>query len=151
MKKAKSISNPYLYLFGSFLSIILMIIGLIIQNYNVAIVSFIIGILFSLPVLLLRKIFFAKMLIDEEGIHVFYRNKLLKEIKWNEIKMAKVVPNSFGGQIIFAKETEFNQKSSISINMNTDFALYLFKYKHKIPVPITDLDKLSKIVADRLR
>ena len=158
MKKAKYLSAPFIY----FIFISIMLIGvlffLLFNEYILALVLFFMSLLFILPAIFGRKHLLSKMLIDDKGIHVYYRNKLLKEIKWEDIKIAKAIPTAYGGQIIFAPNQIYtkneglkNLKENFFINLNSDFALDLYEYKDKIPVDIIDLDKLNKIVYNKLK
>jgi len=157
MNKAKYITNPFLYLILIMLPVVIGIIIIFFKEYYASMICFIIAILFSLPYICLRKYFFSKMLINDEGITKLYRNEILKKLKWEDIVVAQAVTTPHGGQITFSDKPLFEGKEKwknwkeIFVNMNSKFALELYKYKNKILVPIKDLEVLSQYVQDKLK
>ena len=96
------------------------------------------------------------MIIDQNGIRTYYKQKIVKELNWNKISDAQAINNAHGGYIIFSDKLLHSGKESwknsreIFVNMNSDFAIELYKYKNKIPVPIRDIEKLSPIIVKKI-
>ena len=158
MKKEKYIVNHFLTLaliiiFFGFSAIVLIIC----KEYWAGIFSIISGFLLASPYIFMRKIAFAKMLINEEGFKIFYRGNIIKQLKWEDIKDVKAIPDGYGGTIFFSDKPLYEGKErwknskEISVRMYSKFAIYLFQYKDKIPVPIRDLDKLPKSIQEKLQ
>lgn len=157
MKKEKYITNPYIYIMMIALPVLSGIICLICKEFYGSIVCFIIALVYSLPFVIFRRKFFSKMIIDENGIRVFYKHNVIKELLWENIKEVQATPTSHGGQISFTDTSFYRGKEKwknwdgIFVNLNSDFAIELYKYKDKIPVEIKDLDKLPKDIINRLK
>lgn len=157
MKKAKYITNPYIYLLMIALPLLCGIIVLFFGEFYGAIVCFVIALLFTLPIIIFRKKFFSKMIINEYGIKVYYKHIVIKEILWKNIKEAQATLTSHGGQITFTDTSFYTGKEKwknwnfIFVNLNSEFAIELYKYKSKIPVPIKDLDKLPNSIIQKLK
>jgi len=75
MKEAKFISNPYLYIIVILFPAISSIALFFSREFAGATASLVITIVFCIPLICLRKKFFAKMLIDDAGIKIFYQKK----------------------------------------------------------------------------
>jgi len=101
MKKAKYISNPHVYMMLIWTPIVFGIITLILHEVYGALLDFFIALLFTIFLIILRKRFFLKMMINEFGITTLYRNKIVKQLKWEDIKYALAVPSAQGGYIWF--------------------------------------------------
>ena len=108
---------------------------------------------FFIIVILLRKQLFAKILIDEHGIKMFYRKVATRQIEWKEIQGAQaMLANEV--QIFFAKDRDIlstqkkrleRAKEMFIVRLGAKAqAQALYQYKDKIPVSIRDLDKLPK-------
>ena len=98
-----------------------------------------------------RKKLFAKMLIDSNGIRIFYREKLLKQIKWHEVSdclyQRGVVVFTDSLNSIKDKRSSFKVDNNIlEINLmhKKIFAEELHKHLNKVPVKIRGLEKLPK-------
>ena len=128
----------------------------IVGEYCVLLIFVCAALIYPLPVILLRKLFFRKMIINEDGFTIYYRNKIVKQLLWENIKEAKAIPTPFGGEIDFTDtffytgKDKWKNKDCIFVNLKTNFAIELYKYKDKIPVKIKDLDRLSYEVRKRL-
>lgn len=157
MKKAKYISNPFIYLSGLIFPIASILITLIIKDFYALIFCVCVTIVYLLPIIILRKLMFRKMIINEEGITIYYRNSIVKQLLWEDIKEAQATPTSYGGQITFTETTFYQGKEKwknwnlIFINLKSDFAIELYKYKDKIPVQINNLEKLNPIIQEKLK
>lgn len=157
MKNAKYVSNPFVYMILIISPIIVSIITLCCQEYYGALACLCIAVLFSVPLILLRKRFFIKMIIDQQGIRTYYKNKLIKDLKWENIKDAQAIPTSSGGQIIFSDNPLYSGKDKwknskeIFVSMNSNFAIYLFEYSKNIPIAIKDIEKLNPKIAEKFK
>ena len=157
MKKAKYISNPFIYLSGEIILIAGIITTLIIKDFYALIFCICVAIIYILPVIILRKLMFRKMIINEDGITIYYRNSIVKQLLWENIKEAQATPTSYGGQITFSEKPFYQGKEKwknwncIFVNLKTSFAIELYKYKDKIPVAINNLDSLNPIIREKLR
>ena len=108
MKKAKYISNPFIFLSGEIILIAGIISTLIIKDFYALLFCICVAIIYILPGIILRKLMFRKMLINEDGITIYYRNSIVKQLLWENIQEAQATPTSYGGQITFS-ETPFYQ------------------------------------------
>jgi len=157
MEKAKYISNPFIYLSGEILIFAGIITTLIIKDFYALLLCIFVAIIYSLPTILLRKLWFRKMIINEGGITIYYKNSIVKQLLWENIKEAQATPTPYGGQISFTDTAFYQGKEKwknyncIFVNLKTHFAIELYKYKDKIPVEIKDLEKLHPIVQEKLK
>lgn len=96
-----------------------------------------------------RKSVFSKVLVNDEGITTYYRNKIIYSIKWEDIKDAEIVYVRVGRYsssyriklYVFPMEEwkyPYPKDTCIEVDASTPFYYYLFDYKHKIPVRIRD-------------
>lgn len=156
MKKAKYINNPLIYILLIILPIVGGIVTLCFKEYIGCIVCFGISIIFCIPLIIFRKRFFLKMIVDEQGIRTCYRKNIIKDIEWEKIKDALAVNNSHGGYIILSDKNLYTGKDSwknskeIFIMMNSDFAIEFYKYKDKVSVPIKNINCLSPSIVERI-
>ena len=144
---------PMVFVLGGMVLILL-------HEYYYSILGFGLALLIGLMIFFGRKMILAKIFVDENGIKITYREQVVKQILWEEIKDAQALCVQ-GGQIVFAKDTYIlstqklrleNQKKIFFIRLDQKSpanALYL--YKDKIPVPIRDLDKLPKEIKEKLK
>ena len=162
MKESEFISNNYVYYIAvSPFLVTVTLIFFINRDWKIA-MFFLMGLLiFELPLIIWRKEFLAKMLINENGITKYCGKRIIKELKWEDIKDALVVDE---GQIIFSdihinyepKNCEKDLKN-ITINIYKNkggFTYFFFKlceYKNKIPVEIRCIDKLQPDIAKKLK
>lgn len=154
MKKPKYISVPFFYSIYPLIGFVGGIVMIFYNEISGAIFCFLGGIFFAVPLIIFRKLFFKKMIIDEEGIKTYYRKTIIKDLKWEDIKESKVNPGN-KVQILFTDTTFHTGKESykdtfgIFVNIgNPTFGKALYKYADKIPVPIKDIDRLPKVIAD---
>ena len=157
MGKSKYISNPFIYLSGEILIFAGIITTLIIKDFYALLLCICVAIIYILPVIILRKHWFRKMIINEEGITIYYRNSIVKQLFWKDIKEAQATPTPYGGQISFTDTVFYQGKEKwknwncIFVNLKTRFAIELYKYKDKIPVEIKDLEQLHPILQEKLK
>lgn len=156
MKNPEYIIRPYLYLSIILIPFILALILLVLSEFFAAIVTFFISILFLVPFVILRKKFFAKLIINDQGLTVFYKNNIIKQIKWEDIKAAIVIPTSHGFQISFFDHKLYDGKNKwknsdgIFVNLNSNFALPLYKYINKLTVDLQNVEKLPKNIREKI-
>lgn len=154
--KIKYVNHPLTYSLLFIIFIIFGIILLVLQEIGGAVLSFSFALLYFVLYIIFRKFFFAKMLIDDVGIKLYYKDEITKNMDWYEIKYILAMPNAYGGQIIFSREPILKGKEmlknrdKIAVNLNSKIAIELYKYKDKIPVKIEDLEKLPKSIQERL-
>ena len=123
MKKAEYVVNPFAYLLGVCVPFCISCILLICGEFYPALVCFCIAIVYLIPIIIFRKSIFSKMLINENGIKVLFRKKVIKQIKWNEIKDAIIIETSHGGRIMFSEtplytgKDKWKNKNKISIDL----------------------------------
>ena len=157
MKKAKYISNPFIFLSGEIILIAGIISTLIIKDFYALLFCICVAIIYILPVIILRKLMFRKMLINEDGITIYYRNSIVKQLLWENIQEAQATPTSYGGQIKFSETPSYQGKEKwknwncIFVNLKTSFAIELYKYKDKIPLQINHLEKLNPVAQEKLK
>lgn len=156
MKKAKYISNPFIYLSGLIFPIAGILITLIIKDFYALIFCVCVTIVYLLPIIILRKLMFRKMIINEEGITIYYRNSIVKQLFWEDIKDAKVIMTAQGGRILFSDKTLYSGKEEwrnwncVFVNLKTSFAAELYKYIHKINITIKGFEKLPSSIKNKI-
>lgn len=161
MKKPKFLSDVKTYIIFMCSPLCLTIISLFYHSMDGIYLSIIIFMIIAIPLIIFRKQFFLKMLINENGITKYYGKKIIKELKWEDIKDVLVVN---GRQIIFSDILiDFDpiyygkelKNVVIDIYMQrggcTYFFLELCKYKNRIPVEIRCIDRLQPEIAKRLK
>ena len=173
MKKPEYINELLLtILFVVFLNGIYFVLGihaLICKEYvgGVVLLSLFAFVL-SFTIFMWRELF-SKLLINEEGITKYFGKKILKQIKWENIKEMQVVISrgyKSMSKAIFVSDEVQNEKAetskklkSIYNNMNQNikietrskFCYYFSLYKDKFPVEIKDLNLLPEDIAEALR
>ena len=156
MEKAKYISNPFIYLSGEIITVLGIITTLVIKDYYALLFCICVSIVYLIPVIILRKLWFRKMLINEEGFTIYYGKSIVKKLLWEDIKEAQATATSFVGEITFSDKPLYQGKEKwknwncIFVNLKTSFAAELYKYKDKIPVEIKGLEKLPQYERDML-
>ena len=156
MKKAKYISNPFIYLSGEIMPILGIITTLIVKDYYALIFCVCIFLLWPLPIVFMRKLMFRKMLINEEGFTIYYGKSIVNKLLWKDIKDTQVLLTGQGARILFSDKPLYVGKERwrnydcIFVNFKTSFAIELYKYKDKIPVEIKGFEKLPKYIRDML-
>ena len=148
MEESKFISNPLWYLIMLSLFVICGIITLIFEEFGGAIACFVIALLFSLPLIFLKKYFFAKMLINEQGIKIYYGKNILRELNWQDIIFAQIEPTAKGFEFLLSDKVDnlnnakWQNWDIISINFSSNLILEIYNYKDKINIPINKLEIL---------
>lgn len=157
MKKAKYISNPFIYLSGEIIIIAGIITTLVIKDFYALMLCICVSIIYIIPIIILRKLMFRKMIINEEGLTIYYRNSLVKQLFWKDIKDAQAIITAQGGRILFSDKALYTGKerwrnwNCIFVNLKTSFAIELYKYKDKIPVQINNFEQLDPIIQEKLK
>ena len=158
MEKAEYLT-PQLWTFFLLptLSFFASIVLLFLNEWYPALVCFIVCIIFMLPLIIWRKWFFMQILINEDGLKTFYKDYIFSEIKWNEIKDAKVTTITYyDAYISFSKlpnifvntKMAIKDKSIINVRLNSKPGNVLIKYYKKIPIEIRDFEKLPKFIKE---
>ncbi len=158
MKKAKFIGPVYLFAYIIPIVLAMSIVCLIFKEYVGA------GCLFALFVLIVafiigyRKILFRKLLIDDEGLTLFYNKKIVKKLKWEEITFAQISQPTRWVCITFSDRPLYSGKESwknneMAITFTTNFSSFktLFSYKERIPVEIEGLGKMPEYYIKNLK
>lgn len=128
----------------SFLATILL---LILQEWYPALACFILCLIFILPLIIWRKLFFSKIKITSDGISRIYKNEVIKKIPWENLVEVRVVPKY---SIYFLDEAYDKNKTLLQYRTNITFYLtkknieYLLSYKEKFKSKITDISLLSE-------
>lgn len=152
MKKAKYINYPFSYLSLVLFFVICFIILMILKEYLGGILSLAFGFLVTIPFIIFRKQFLKKMLINETEIVVYYKNHIVKELKWEDIKYAQYQNDPHGHIItlsdkpLYEKREAYKNIDEINLRTNSKFIIEFYKYAHKIPVPIQEIDKMPEYV-----
>ncbi len=158
MKKAKFVGPVYLIAYIVPIFLAMSIVCLVFKEYVGA------GCLFALFVLTFalvvghRKILFRKLLINDEGMTLFYCKKVVKKLKWEEIAYARIsqptkwVVITFSDRPLYSgKESWKNSKIAITISTNFSSFKTLFSYKERIPVEFDGLEKMPEYYIKNLK
>lgn len=153
-------------LFSQFILAVVSVYGFIERGeYDGLIALFIFIIIIDIPLFFLRKGFFCKMFINEEGIVKYYKKTILAVLRWEHIKDAKVFITRDGFSIFLyskqikdfkdykdttIKEAYIDIKNTMCIETGTIHFEYLCRYKDKIPVEIRDLELLPPYYKNQL-
>lgn len=142
-------------LFVYFLFLILVLFSVIILLlYKEWIPALVISLITLIFMFIVRKLLLAKMLIDEEGIKIYYKNNVIKNINWLDINDCRIQSNQlivtkYNGLLNNQKTILTNQKKLIWINLDKKpFAQELHKHLNKIKVPIKGLENVPNNLKD---
>ena len=139
------------------LGIVAGIVCLVFQEYVGMVICFGFTLLCGVIVFIFRKHFFKKMLIAEQGVYEYYRNNIVREIEWGEIKEAHHIfifylCLSKGSQIKRSAWRIPKQKDIVSIWLrHPKLFSAIVEHKYKIPVPIKDIETLPKHYRNSLK
>ena len=93
-----------------------------------------------------RKLIFCKISIDDNFITKKYKNEILYQVSWEELKFVK----SFNSYLYFLKydfnreEISKNLKHIIGFSLNKNSLNKILPYRNKFLDKITDISSLSK-------
>lgn len=152
MKKAKYINYPFSYLSLVLFFLICFIILMIFKEYWGGIISLAFGFLVAIPFIIFRKQVLKKMLINETEIVVYYKNQIVKKLKWVDIKYAQYQNDPHGhiftlsDKPLYEKREAYKNIDEINIRTNSKFIIEFYKFAYKIPVPIKEIDKMPDYV-----
>lgn len=157
MEKPKYYSFPLFYL----IILVFFALGVIFlfcfQQFIPAILCLIILLLWQVPLIVFRKNYFKKIIINERGITFFYKQKITNDIRWEDIKDALAIPKGIilldePINLIEAKKNALSwiEVHRFFISFKSKYFLVLCKYKNKIPVDIRDLEKINQLIAKQI-
>lgn len=155
MKKPQySIRTTWAFILFPIIPFISTIILLLLKEWFPALFCFIIFLIIFILVFTGRRLIFSKMLIDEEGIKIYYKNNVIKNINWLDINDCRIQSNQlivtkYSGLLNNQKTILTNQKKLIWINLDKKpFAQELHKHLNKIKVPIKGLENVPNNLKD---
>lgn len=103
--------NQYLYIGLSVFFYVMSIFLWIFVDFAAFIFTFLSGSIFLIPFVIFYKRAFSKIVINEEGISLKFKQEVLKFFKWNEIKVIRLVNSS----IVISKK-DFNTYRDLAVN-----------------------------------
>ncbi len=158
MKKAKYLGGGFIFVGISIVFLVFAILTLCFKEYVGAGCLFALSLLTGCFVLGCKKILFRKLLINDEGLTLFYNNKIVKSLKWEDISYAKIghsgkwIVLSFSHRPIpSGKESGKQKENAITINSNISFINELYIRKEKIPVEIEGLEDMPQYYIEKLK
>ena len=118
------------------------------KEFLAALLVFSFAILFTIPLIIFRKFFFKKMLLNETGIYLSYKKKVLREIKWEDVKDIQYRVRVFilSDKQLYTGNERYKNTFEINIFTNSEFITEFYKNAYKIPVPIKEIDKMPDYV-----
>ncbi len=147
MKKAEYIARPILQC-AILIIIIDTIILLCFKEFWGALLGFCFAILLAIPLIVFRKFFFKKMLLNETGAYLSYRDKILRAVKWEDVKEIQYRSGIFtlSDKPLYTGKEKYKNTFEINILTNSKFIIEFYKYAYKIPVPIKEINKMPEYV-----
>lgn len=116
--------SPFIFLWFIIFLYIMSLTLLLFNEYLGTIVMILLNtLLLLLPLILLRKRLFCKILLDEKNISVIFKNKVIKTFSWSEVKFIR--RNYYGTYIVSRinfnsdKDMAKNEKDIITMHVTT--------------------------------
>ncbi len=148
MKKEMFVMQDIWALFGlPVLSFVSSIILLILREWFPALFCFLLGLLFTIPLVIWRKLFFAKIRLTDEGVCRFFGDEIINKICWNDIVEVRVLAKRcvyFLDKPYDEKVIPLNYKTNICFNLTKKNFANLLQFKEKFKDKITDISLLSE-------
>ena len=111
--------NKYLYIGLSVLFYAIAVLLWIFVDFVAFIVTFLSGSIFIIPLIIFYKKAFSKIVINDEGISIKFKQEVLKFIRWNEIKVIRLVNSS-----IVVSKKDFNTYRDLAVNEEYNIQFY---------------------------
>lgn len=153
----KTTSNWGLVCLPSFIALIGII--LIPFQWIGTMFCFAVAILFALPVLILHEHIYAQFSIDQDGIALVYKNKIMRQIRWEEVRLITLRGTWLNFYKTSDKKEMHSLKNQIGLDLMPDYkknpyteniCKIIKNNKQKIQAPIETF-KPNSMIADLLR
>lgn len=150
----RKISLPWLFIVFPIIPFILGII-LIPLQWRVTLLFIGLALLFGIPVIIWRKFIFGKISLDEKGVSEIYKNKIISQINWEEMKKVLVQRISISFHKSSDKNNMWLMKNYIAFRLIENYkerleleniCQIINENKHKIPCSIEMIKPNPKIV-----
>lgn len=126
--------------------IIASVILLFLEEWLPALFCFILSLLFAIPCIIWRKLFFAKLEFSETKVSKVYGKEVINSIKWEDVVEVRTLPRNFIYILAqpYDKSILNNYKTNICFWITGEKLDAFLQFKEKFQDKITDLTILSK-------